>query len=60
MLRDCFKCSYNSHFSKGKDSATAHIETVDIFYQLILSFKSSIFIQLLMWSDISTIFSKQC
>ena len=49
----------NSHVLDQIISATVHILTVDIFYQLILLFKRSTFMQLLMWSDISTIFSKQ-
>ena len=51
---------YTIHFAYLKVYVTAHILTVHIFHQLVLLFKNSIFMQLLMWSDISSIFSKQC
>ena len=51
---------YTIHFAYLKVYVTAHILTVHIFYQLVLLFKNSIFMQLLIWSDISSIFSKQC
>ena len=51
---------YTIHFAYLKVYVTVHILTVHIFHQLVLLFKNSIFMQLLMWSDISSIFSKQC
>ena len=51
---------YTIHFAYLKVYVTAHILTVHIFHQLVLLFKNSIFMQLSMWSDISSIFSKQC
>ena len=51
---------YTIHFAYLKVYVTAHILTVHIFHQLVLLFKNSIFMQLLMGSDISSIFSKQC
>ena len=51
---------YTIHFAYLKVYVTAHILTVHIFYQLVLLLKNSIFMQLLMWCEISSIFSKQC